>query len=101
MHRYPPFGLLICTLISENQGLEKLRSDSNFRKISGPCNPGFLLVCHLDFFHFYGMNLFFLGGDRKKNPDLKDLKSFTGLKQTLILQDLDFKTLIFRNQGAD
>ena len=67
----------ICSLISENQGLEKLRSDSNFRKISGPCNPVFLLVCHLD------------------------LKSFTGLKQTLILQDLDFKTLIFRNQGAD
>ena len=29
-------GHLICTLISENQGLEKLRSDSNLRKISGP-----------------------------------------------------------------
>ena len=26
-------GLLICTLISENQGLEKLRSVSNLRKI--------------------------------------------------------------------
>ena len=29
-------GHLICTLISENQGLEKLRSVSNLRKISGP-----------------------------------------------------------------
>ena len=31
-------GLLICTLISENQGLEKSRSASNLRKISGPAN---------------------------------------------------------------
>ena len=37
-------GLLICTLISENQGLEKSRSYSNLRKISGPAN--------LDFFQF-------------------------------------------------
>ena len=29
------YGLLICTLISENQGLEKSRSISNPRKISG------------------------------------------------------------------
>ena len=36
------YGLLICTLISENLGLEKLRSVSNLRKISGPA--------HLDFF---------------------------------------------------
>ena len=28
-------GLLICTLISEYQGLEKLRSVSNLRKFSG------------------------------------------------------------------
>jgi hypothetical protein len=28
-------GLLICTSISENQGLEKSRSASNLRKISG------------------------------------------------------------------
>ena len=32
------FGLLICTLISENQGLEKLRSVSNLRKIPGPAH---------------------------------------------------------------
>ena len=62
-------GLLICTLISENQGLEKLRSVSNLRKISGPA--------HLDFFQVYGMNLaFFLGGDLEKNPGLQDLKFF-------------------------
>ena len=35
------FGLLICTLISENQGLEKSRSASNLRKISGPANLDF------------------------------------------------------------
>jgi hypothetical protein len=31
-------GNLICTFISENQGLEKLGSVSNFRKISGPAH---------------------------------------------------------------
>jgi hypothetical protein len=31
-------SLLICALISENQGLEKSRSVSNLRKISGPAN---------------------------------------------------------------
>ena len=31
-------GLLICTLISEKQDLEKSRSASNLRKISGPAN---------------------------------------------------------------
>ena len=41
-------GLLICTLISENQGLEKLRSVSNLRKISGPA--------HLDFCQVDGIN---------------------------------------------
>ena len=41
--------LLICTLISENQGLEKSRSASNLRKISGPAN--------LDLYH-----------KREKNP---------------------------------
>ena len=39
------FGHLICTLISENQGLEKSRSVSNLRKISGPAN--------LHFFHCF------------------------------------------------
>ena len=36
-------GLLICTLISENQGLEKSRSGSNLRKISGRANLNFFL----------------------------------------------------------
>ena len=63
------FGLLIFTLISENQGLEKLRSVSNLRKISSPAN--------LDFFQVYGINLaFFPGGDLEKNSGLQDLKFF-------------------------
>ena len=33
-------GLLICTLISENPGLEKSRSVSNLRKNSDPANLG-------------------------------------------------------------
>jgi hypothetical protein len=60
-------GLLICTLISENQGLEKLRSVSILKKMSGPEHLDFFSVCHLDFFQVYGINLaFFLGGDLKK-----------------------------------
>ena len=50
---------LFCTLISENQGLEKLRSILNLRKISGPAelnffsvHLSFFSVCHLDFFRF-------------------------------------------------
>ena len=53
------FGLLICTLIYENQGLEKSRSVSNLRKISGSAHLDFFSVCHLDFFQVYGMNLAF------------------------------------------
>ena len=63
-------SLLICTLISENQGLEKSRSVSNLRKISGPAHLDFFSVCHLDFFQVYA---FFLGGDLEKNPGLQDL----------------------------
>ena len=44
----PRFGLLICILISENQGLEKLRFVSNLRKISGPTNLNFFLGFHLE-----------------------------------------------------
>ena len=59
-------GLLICTLISENQGLEKLRSweikvlrkqgleksrsVSNLRKISGPANLDFFINLQPGFF---------------------------------------------------
>ena len=42
---------LFCTLISENQGLEKLRSILNLRKISGPAELNFFSV-HLNFFQF-------------------------------------------------
>ena len=47
----PTIGLLICTLISENQGLKKLRFASSHRIISGPA--------HLDFFRVYGITLAF------------------------------------------
>ena len=40
---------LFCTLISENTGLEKLRSTLNLRKISGPAKLDFFSV-HLRFF---------------------------------------------------
>ena len=74
---HPTFGLLICTLISENQGLEKSRSASNLRKLLGPANLDLFSVCHLDFFQIYSINLaFFLGGDLEKNPGLQDLKFF-------------------------
>ena len=44
-------GQLICTFISENQGLEKLRSVSNLTKISGPAHVIFFSV-DLNFFQF-------------------------------------------------
>ena len=47
-HTFKSVGLLICTLISENQGLEKLRSASNLRKISGPANLDFFLGLFLE-----------------------------------------------------
>ena len=57
-------GHLICTLISENQWLESLRSASNLRKISGPAHLiffsvdlSFFSVCHLNFFQIYTINL--------------------------------------------
>ena len=40
-------GLLICTLISENQGLEKSRSVSNLKKNSGPASLDFFVGLHL------------------------------------------------------
>ena len=59
VHSADTLGLSICTLISENQGVEKLRSVSNLRKISGPAHLDFFSVCHLDFFQVYGINLAF------------------------------------------
>ena len=45
------YGHLICTFISENQGLEKLRFVSNLRNISGPAHLNFFSV-DLIFFQF-------------------------------------------------
>ena len=54
-------GLLICTLISKKQGLEKSRSVSNLRKRSDHANlsPGF-------FSGLWYKPSFFLGGDLEK-----------------------------------
>ena len=51
-YRLQSIGLLICTLIYENQGLEKSRSASYLRKISGPANMDFFSVFHFVFFRF-------------------------------------------------
>ena len=58
------YGHLICTFISENQGLDKLRSVSNLRKISGPAHLNFFSVdlsfffsLSPEFFQVYGINL--------------------------------------------
>ena len=70
-------GLLICTLISENQGLAKSRSTSNLRKISGPANLDFFFSLSPGFFSgLWYKSSFFLGGNLKKNPGLQDLKFF-------------------------
>ena len=83
-------GHLFCTLISENQGLQKLRSASNLRKISGPAHMNFFSVdliffsvCHLNFFHVYGIKSEKKSGDKlKKNSGplkksgVQDLKFF-------------------------
>ena len=65
----PIVGLLVFTMISENQGLEKLRSVPNLGEISGPADLDFVLFCHLDFFQVYGINLalFFRWRPRKKS----------------------------------
>ena len=68
---------LICTLISENEGLEKSRSASNLRKISVPAHLNFFSVCHLNFFQIYGINFEKNSGDKlKKNSGVQELKFF-------------------------
>ena len=69
-------GLLICTFISESQGLEKSRLASNLRKISGPENLDFFLGLHLQ----KKLGLYYKS---EKNPGDK-------LKKKLGLQDLKF-----------
>jgi hypothetical protein len=51
------FGLLFCTLISKNQGLEKSRSASKLSKILGPAT--------LDFFQIYRINIAFFHLEKK------------------------------------
>ena len=69
---------LICTLISENKGLEKLRSASNLRKISVPAHLIFFSVCHLNFFQIYGINLKkkLRWQTEKKKSGLQEVKFF-------------------------
>ena len=66
-------GHLICTLISENQDLDKLRSVSNLRKISVPAHLIFFFslstVFFSDLYHKPEKN----PGDKlKKNPDVQE-----------------------------
>ena len=66
-------GLFICTLISENQGLEKSRE----RKMSGPANLDFFLGLHLEKkLHLYHKPEKNPGDKLKKNPGVQDLKFF-------------------------
>ena len=81
-----PQTLLFCTLISENQGLEKSRSVSDLRKISGPAHLIFFSVCHLIFFQVYGINLaFFLGLHLEKKSRFAGTENFLRSEA-----DLDF-----------
>ena len=50
VHSADTLGLSICTLISENQGLEKSRSALNLRKNSGPANLDFFFSLSPGFF---------------------------------------------------
>ena len=60
---FEAFGLLICTLISENQGLFQTLEKFQVMQI---CI--FFQVWHLDFFQVLSMNpVFFQGGDMKKS----------------------------------
>ena len=85
-YRLQSIGLLICTLIYENQGLEKSRSASNLRKISGPANLHFFLGLHLK-------NKLDLYYKPEKNPGdkLKKKSRFAGPENFLRFEaDLDF-----------
>ena len=68
------FSHLFCTLISENQGLDKSSSVSNLRKISVPV--------HLNFFQVYGTNL--------KKIQLTNWKKFRSTEKKSGVQDLKF-----------
>ena len=81
---------LICTFISENQGLVKLRSVSNLRKISGPAHLIFFSV-HLNF--FFSLSPGFFSGlwyKSEKNPGDKLKKNSGELKKKSGVQELKF-----------
>ena len=75
-------------MISENlllQTLEKIQVQQTW----------IFLVCHLDFFQIYSLNLAFFSRWRPR----KKIQVFSGLKQTLISQDLDFQKSRCRLNG--
>ena len=83
------FGHLICTLISENQGLEKSRSVSNLRKISGPAHLIFFSV-HLSFFFSLSPGFFQVYGINLKKIQVTNWKKTRCTVKKLVLQDLNF-----------
>ena len=68
------FGLLICTLTSENQGLEKSRSISNPRKISSSANLDFFPGLHPE--KKPGLYYKTESAKTEKNQGLQNLKFF-------------------------
>ena len=84
-------------MISENQGLEKLRYILDLRKISGPAELNFFSVCRLNFFQIYTINLKKIQvTNGKKKSKCAGPEMF---QQTLISQDLDFQKSRCRLNG--
>jgi hypothetical protein len=85
-------GLLICTLISEDQGLEKSRSFSSLSKISDPArSPPWKKL------RLYYEPEKYPGAKPKKEIKVCRTWNFTRVWNRPWL----LKALIFRNQGAD
>ena len=81
---------LFCALISENQGLEKLRSVSNLRKSSGPAQMNFFSV-HLIF--FFSVSPEFFSGlwyKSEKNPGDKLKKNSGELRKIQVCRNWNF-----------
>jgi hypothetical protein len=78
-------SLLISTLISENQNLEKSRSISNPRKITGSANLEFFSGLQPEKSWVYTLYL-----KKIQVPNLKINQDLQNLTLTLISQDLDF-----------
>ena len=97
---YSTCSLLICTLNSEIQGLEKSRSISNLGKISGPAQLEFFSVCHLDFFQIYvWYKSSFFSTWRLDWKKIQFCRTWNPFK--VYSRPWFFKSLIFKNQGAD